>query len=253
LVKFNLTDVSKILINRNSFSKLELLFFSLPSSALGKGGGPDSRKSNRLKKIEKLAFTVPKILRDILVGLLLGDLHGRFRYNKTSFAFKQGISHKEYISHLYELFQKYSPSAPKINESLPDPRTGKVYKSIIFTTYTLPCFNELYNLFYLSPSRQKIVPDNIEELLTSRSLAYWIADDGSWNKVGKYISLSTDSFKLEEVELLIEVLNKKFNFNSYKVKNGKNYKIIIPSYSISTLQKLVLPYIPSMMTYKIGL
>lgn len=206
-----------------------------------------------MKKIEKLAFTLPTNLREILVGLLLGDLHGRYRFNKTSFIFKQALSHKEYIYFLYEIFKKYCPSSPKINESLADPRTGKVYYSISFTTYTLPCFNELYKLFYLSPSRKKIVPDNIEELLTPQSLAYWIADDGSWNKVKKYISLSTDSFKIAEVELLIEVLNKNFNLSCYKVKNGTNYKIIIPSYSISTIQKLVLPYIPPMMKHKIGL
>jgi hypothetical protein len=79
---------------------------------------------------------------------------------------------------------------------LPNRRIGKVYSSIGFSTYTLPCFNELYNLFYLSPSKQKIVPDNIDELLIPQSLAYWIADDSSWNKLGKYMSLNTDSLTL---------------------------------------------------------
>ena len=117
-------DESKIIINRKGSSNLELFFVSIPTSDLEKGEESDSRKSNRLKKIEKLAFILPNNLRDILVGLLLGDLHGRYRYNKTSFVFKQGISHKEYIFHLYELFKQYCPSNPKINESLPDSRTG---------------------------------------------------------------------------------------------------------------------------------
>jgi len=187
-------------------------------------------------------------LKEIFVGLLLGDLYGRFRNGNTSFAFKQGVIHQDYIYHLYELFNTYCPSAPKIFRSLPDIRTGKIYSSISFTTYTLPCFNELYNLFYLSG--KKVIPKNIGELLTPLSLVYWISDDGSWNKVQRYVSLSTDSFTLEEVELLIEVLNKKFNLSCYKIRNGPAYKIIIPSYSIKILQKILLPHMPPMMRYR---
>lgn len=85
---------------------------------------------------------------------------------------------------------------------IPHPKTGKCYISILFYTYSLPCFNELYDFFYVSGLRatqKKVVPAepiNIFDLLTSVSLSYWIADDGSWNKVGKYVTLCTDSFTL---------------------------------------------------------
>lgn len=208
-------------------------------------------RPKRLKKKEKEAFTISSDLKEILVGLILGDLYGRYRFGKTSFVFKQGINHQEYIYHLYDLFKNYCPSAPKISNSLPDTRTGKIYSSISFFTYTLPCFNELYVLFY--NSSKKVIPNNIEELLKPRSLAYWIADDGSWNKVNKYVSLSTESFKLEEIEFLIKILNKNFNLSCYKSKNGTAYKIIIPSYSIFLLKNLLLPHMPKMMWHKIGL
>jgi len=48
-----------------------------------------------------------------------------------------------------------------------------------------------------------MVPINIFYLLTPLSLAYWIADDGSLNKVGKYVTLCTDYFTLEEILQLI--------------------------------------------------
>ena len=165
--------------------------------------------------------------------------------------FKQGLIHQDYIDPLYNLFSNYCSSAPKIVESLPDIRTDKIYSSILFTTYTLPCFNELYIIFYLKG--KKVIPSNIGDLLTALSLAYWIADDGSWNKIGRYVTLSVNSFTIEEVELLIAVLNSKFNLRCYKVKSGKGYKIVIPSYSVPVLQKLLLPHIPPMMQYKIGL
>lgn len=205
----------------------------------------------RLTQKEKASFILSDNLREILVGLLLGDLHGRFRCGKTSFCFKQGIIHDEYIYHLYEIFKKYCPSVPKIAQSLPDSRTGEKYTSIYFYTYTLPCFNELYHSFYIS--RVKVIPENIGDLFTPVSLAYWIADDGCWNKIGRYVSLSAESFTLKEVEFLIKVLNNKFNLNCYKCKNGTAYKIIIPSYSVSALQKLVSLQIPPMFRHKIGL
>jgi hypothetical protein len=127
-------------------------------------------KPQRLTKKEQEAFSLPTDLKEIFVGLLLGDLLGRFRYGKARFVFKQGLIHEDYLRHLYEIFKDYCPSAPKITNSLPHYKTGKIYSSILFSTYTLPCFNELYNLFYISG--KKVIPSIIGELLTPLSLAY---------------------------------------------------------------------------------
>lgn len=152
---------------------------------------------------------------------------------------------------LYELFKNYCPSAPKVVDALPDKRTGKIYSAIHFSTFTLPCFNEIYNLFY--PSGVKTVPLNIKELMTPLGLAYWIADDGSFNKSNRHVVLCTDSFTLSEVNLLISVLNDKFNLKCYIYKQGNSNRILIPSYSVSILQTLLAPVMPSMMRHKIGL
>src|SRR5439155_14606808 len=95
----------------------------------------------------------------------------------------------------------------KIQNPTPDKRTGKVYSNMYFNTYALPCFVPLYEDFYVGG--QKVVPANIGDLLTPLGLVYWICDDGSWNKRGKFVTLCTNSFSLEEVELLINVLNSK--------------------------------------------
>ena len=65
--------------------------------------------------------------------------------------------------------------------------------------------------------------------------------------------MCTESFTSEEVELLINVLNSKWNLKCYKVRKGSSYRIIIPSYSISVLQELLTAHIPPMMKHKIGL
>jgi hypothetical protein len=79
-----------------------------------------------------------------------------------------------------------------------------VYSKIYFGTYSLPCFNELYSLFYFEGV--KVVPENIFELLTPLSLCYWICDDGGFNKRNRAVILSTQSFTQAEVGLLAKVL-----------------------------------------------
>ena len=107
--------------------------------------------------------------------------------------------------HLYELFKDFCHSGPKIITRAPDKRTGKVYSTIYFLTRSLPCFNELYNLFYVNGV--KVVPQNIAELITPLGLAFWICDDGCFQKSHNIVILCTDSFPLEQVTLLIDVLN----------------------------------------------
>ena len=119
-------------------------------------------------------------------------------------------------------------------------------------TLSLPCFNEFYFLFY--PNKTKIVPLNIKELLKPLGLTCWICDDGYYHQKENYVIIATNSYTKEEVDLLVDVLNNKFNLISYSLKDGKgNYVIRISSKSIVTLQTLLKPLIPEIMKYKIGL
>lgn len=203
-----------------------------------------------LTKAEKNSFKLNDRLKEILVGLILGDLTGR-KKGQARFIFKQGLIHQEYLNHLFELFKVYTASGPKVANNAPHTKNGKVYVSIAFATRSLACLTELYEIFYING--KKVIPGNLIDLFTPLSLAYLIADDGSWNKVGKYVTLCTDSFTLVEVEHLILVLNTKFNLKCYKVKSNQNFRVIIPSYSIAALQNLISEHIPPMMKYKIGL
>src|SRR3978361_1368868 len=92
--------LSKIIIISDSAS-IDQLFISslpLPFHTINSRGAP-----KRLKNIEKLAFSIPSDLKEVLVGLILGDLHGRLRHGTATFVFKQGLIHQDYIYHLYEL------------------------------------------------------------------------------------------------------------------------------------------------------
>jgi len=100
---------------------------------------------------------------------------------------------------------------------------------------------------------KKVVPQNIGELLTPLGLCYLISDDGGFNKVYGSLILSTQSFSLVEVNLLINVLNSKWNLDCTINKKGPHFVIRIPSKSLPILQSLLGPLMPTMMKHKIGL
>jgi hypothetical protein len=206
-----------------------------------------------LTKAEKEQFVLTQDLKSILVGLYLGDLHARKLKGSVNprLEFEQGTIHEDYLLHLYELFKDFCPSSPQIRNLLPHPKTGKVYSTIRFNTRALPCFKEFYDLFY--PRGVKIIPANIGELFTPLSLAYLIADDGSFNTRYPAVILSTQSFSLKDVNLLAKILNDNLKLNCTINKSRSNFVIRISPESLPILQALLAPIMPSSMRYKIGL
>jgi hypothetical protein len=115
----------------------------------------------------------------------------------------------------------------------------------------LPCFNEYHELFY--PNGVKIIPNNISDYLTEVSLAFWIMDDGGKTTHGDLL-LHTNSYTLEEVELLVSVLNNKFNLTSKKIQRKPNqWAILISKKELDKVRTLTSAYIHSSMKYKLSL
>ncbi len=211
------------------------------------------KPSGRLTKAERESFTLSRELKDILVGLLLGDLNilkGEKSIN-AGLRFEQSIIHDDYIRYLYTLFQFYCFSEPKVYIKKPNLKTGVSYSCVRFITCSLPCFNELHALFY--PLGKKIVPANIGELLTPTGLAFWLADDGSFHIRERSVRLCTNGFALEDVKLLMNVLTNKFNLKCTLNKGGNGHVIRISSKSLPVLQTLLKDIMPPMMLHKIGL
>ncbi len=111
----------------------------------------------------------------------------------------------------------------------------------------------LYNLFY-NHKKIKIVPNNIAEYLTPLALAIWIMDDGTWKNPG--VRIATNSFNLNELNLLQLALKNNFNLETSLHKNYNRpakAQIYIKKESINLLRSLVLPYFHPSMNYKLGL
>jgi hypothetical protein len=223
-----------------------------PLSSIEERGAKADGKPRRLKNEEKEKLSLATKEKEILVGLLLGDLNVQKRNKNVRLRFIQSIIHEEYLMELYTMFKKFCPQVPKILHPKPDSRTGKVYSYMFFNSYTLPCFVPLYALFYVAG--KKVVPSTIGDLLTPLGLAHWICDDGTWDKRARHVRLSTHSFTLADVNLLTDALNKNFDLKCYVNKHTSGgFIIIIPSYSVPILQGLLKAIMPPMMLHKIGL
>ena len=76
----------------------------------------------RLTDLEKEKIVLTDELKQILVGIILGDGYGQKQGFNTRFKFEQGTVHEEYLMHLYDLFSIYSGKAPIIKHRPPNTR-----------------------------------------------------------------------------------------------------------------------------------
>lgn len=147
--------------------------------------------------------------------------------------------------------------------------SSKLYGRISLTTKVSPLFKYYHKLFYvkfsdirisnctsekdvanLQKKYIKVIPSNIEELLTPVVIAFFICGcgDGNYHKTKKIIRLCTNNFSKTEVELLSKALLKKFKIDSRleRVRNNQ-FMLIIRKTQVPVLQNLVKDHIhPSM-------
>nr|YP_009739405.1 LAGLIDADG homing endonuclease [Tricholoma terreum]QIC20249.1 LAGLIDADG homing endonuclease [Tricholoma terreum] len=170
-----------------------------------------------------------KTLKDMLIGVILGDAHlKRLGLDKAFISFEQSNKKAEYLNHLLTLTKE---ELPVINEevkeySREDQRYNTTNKSLYFRTKSVEELKPFADLF-LDSEGKKVIPLKIAEHLTPRSLAFWIMDDGQQVKRGG-VTLCTDSFKSDEIQILREALKTNFNLET-SIHKKKSNRIVKPS------------------------
>jgi hypothetical protein len=150
---------------------------------------------------------------------------GCLEKGKLTFNTRLRIDHtypeqKAYVIHLHALFGSLIAMAePVIITRKADPRTGKIYKSMYIRTLKFPCLNKYHDLFY--KDKKKVVPSNIQDLLTPLGLAHLVMGDGFFHSNGVVI-ISSESFSKEEQELLIIALDLKLGIKASLNKRVKS-------------------------------
>lgn len=199
-------------------------------------------------EIRKLSL----IQHEVLVGTLLGDACLKPNKSKTKYKLSilQSLAHKEYVLHLYDIFKEFVITPPKEYVFTDKRSPGKVYTRWFFHTTSQACFKVYGNAFYCNNT--KIVPKCINKWLTPRAIAYWYMDDGSqkWKTRSLGVRFCTDSFSKSQVEVLISILETKYNLKCSTQKKQEYLRIYISSKSHTVLTKLISHFIIPSMLYK---
>lgn len=204
--------------------------------------------SRRFTKIETIMIALPPLQLSVVVGLILSDgwlsYAGKYS-NYARLGFLQSFDKSEYFWSVYLLLSHYCTSLPLFRYRK---RKCNFNSSLCFHTRSLPCFTELYYLFYIN--NKKVIPENIYDLLTPIALAgHWVQGDGQVASNG--LRLCTDSYQLSEVVKLMNVLMIKYRINcSLNILVGKP-RIYISAKSMNLLSSIVKPYMSKDMIYKL--
>lgn len=153
-----------------------------------------------------------------------------------------------YLLLVYNELTPFCSSVPRLVSSV---RLGKRHYGLEFFSRALPCFTELYSLFY--PNGVKIVPHNIYDLLTPVALAHMIMGDGQWSRHG--LILCTNSYTIEEIVRLMNVLmvryNLECNIREFSSNKKIEHMIYIKHSSMPLLRSIVKSHVYPSMQYKL--
>lgn len=234
---FNIRQELNNKINLKSCKSLVVYFTNL-GSTLGIKRYPND--------IKNLIFLTPTAY-SIIVGLILSDGYLEKSNLSARLVFKQSLVKCKYVLNVFMTLHHYSKSIPAFYKGI---RNETITYAVGFKTRSLPCFNEIYDLFYKDKIKQ--IPDNIYDLLTPIAIAHWIMGDGA--KLNKGLILCTDSYTVQEVLKLMNVLKIKYDINStlQGIKNNRP-RIYILQKSMPKLINIVKPYMLKSMLYKLHL
>ncbi len=197
---------------------------------------------------EKLKLTRKQ--KEMLVGLLLGDGHLETQDNGKTYRLKieHSILQKEYVDYLYKVFLPWCAHAPKQKI-----RRGKnrMITSYGFYTYSSGSFRFFAQQFYPKGGK-RIIPSIVKKIITPQAIAIWFMDDGSKKSIehNTYI-FHTHAFTKSELEMMCEILQKKFGISMHIHKQYNVYRLYILAESAKRFYDLVNPYIIPSMKYKL--
>ena len=227
------------------------------------------------------------IVKDIIVGNILGDASINFKGNNKS-KIVYNYANEEYINFVFNKLTNFtnyeSISTAKNKDSRYNDKIRASYRFSTINNYEIfeiskhflqpyIIFNE--NLVILQTRIEnitssmineknikfkKILPsyEILHELIRPVSLAFWIMDDGQAVLKGG-LTLCTDNFSKEEVLRLRAILINKFKLSctihekKSKDKSRIYYRIYISKKSLPLLQSLISEFMLPSMMYKINL
>jgi LAGLIDADG DNA endonuclease family len=118
--------------------------------------------SPRFSASERNSIKIPNSLKSLFIGIILSDANiSKPNKSDARLQFKQTYKHFEYFYSVFFRLSHYCSKGPYVTSTIV---TKKIHYGLGFTTRTLACITELYDLFYVN--NKKIIPSNLFDILT---------------------------------------------------------------------------------------
>lgn len=203
---------------------------------------PLSNKTRRRYRKFMNGAVVPQTLFSIRLGLGLGDRTFYKGTDSASIKFEYGHKDKEYTYHICDIFRDwtwYSYPSQYVKKS--GERKSQPH-SYHFQTFKHKRWKELTDCFFLRGAIEVkgYAPGSITKHLCEIGLAYWMFNDGSYNKGYNYYTLHRETFSLSQKEAMCKELNRKFNLHCYLMKRSSgDYMIYFPTKDTPTVIEIL--------------
>ena len=208
--------------------------------------------------ISGIDYSYPPAILPIVYGMILGDTHicfekrltvNNLRNNNCKLSFCQGYKQYKYLKFKQQVFGKDTFPIRKGKSGYCD---NIIYQGSLKSDKTIS--NALNSLCI--KNRKFHVTKEFAENLTPVSLAFWYMDDGTIKHkatddcASPTIMISSNSLSKEENQILVDVLNNKFNIECNLRKDKKYYGIYITVKGTPLFLKMISKYIHPSMRYK---
>ncbi len=192
--------------------------------------------------------TVGSRQREVIIGTLLGDgfleRNGRYVRLIMDHSWKQ----VDYLKWKCSMLKNIKGRT--VQKERFDRRFNKNYRCCVFRSQSIPELEDYYNLFYRRG--RKVLPRELPKIMTPRSFAVWIMDDGYNRNDCAALRINTQSYTAQE-HFIIQKTLLVFGIESSIHRQKKNFVTYIPSRSMDRLRQLIGPFIAPTMKYKICL
>lgn len=206
-----------------------------------------------IKKWRILLENNPRILltdeqHDLIIGSTLGDANIRKRERNSGFRIEHSEKQKEYLFWKYNILKEFTKKGP---HNTLRKRKENILETFNFSTFTHSVFNFYHKLFY--KDGKKFITRKMLDMLTPRSLAIWICDDGSFGTNQPYIILCTNSYSLEEHKTIKKYFEEVWKLSpTIGFRDKKYYYLRFNQEDTKRLIEIIKPFILDSLRYKIG-
>ena len=185
--------------------------------------------------------SLTQLERSVIIGSILGDGYVRIipGRNNAFLEINHSLKAKEYVDYKFSILKRIVQSSP-VERSMNDGRHAYRFFTRQHTEIT-----SLYRLFY--KNGRKIIPDHFQ--LDPVSLSIWYMDDGSKSRDCD-VYLNTQQFSINDQKKMLFFL-RELDIKARLNRDKKYYRIRILKESVRNFMKIIAPYVPSSMRYKL--